>query len=325
LHHDPGDQTTWLALADALEESGQSDRAELTRLTCRLRASPPGTVCTKEQERVQELLQSGVLPCVPEVVNSIGVRFVLIPPGAFLMGLPKGEENEEQSPQHEVAISKPFYLGVHPVTQKQWGTIMGDNPAWFSATGGDLDKVQGLNTADFPVERVSWLDATRFLKKLAARSEEASQTRQYRLPSESEWEYSCRGGLPCSTLFHFGNSLSSAQANFNGTRPHGRARRGPALSRPCPVGSNPANAFGLFDMHGNAWEWCEDWGEEKPSTRQEPVTRKPSRHTSRVIRGGSWIGCGKYCRSAYRASNRPSRQINYVGFRAALVLPDSRR
>ena len=227
LHADPGDHTAWLALADALEEADQPDRAELMRLTCRLRTLPLGQGAS-EQQRVQELLQRGVLPCVPEVVNSIGMCFALIPAGRFLMGSPDNEEgrSRHEGPVHEVEITKPFYLGVHPITQEQYETVMGNNPSWFSATGKGKDKVIGLDTRAFPVEQVSWQDAQTCVKKLAARPEEKKMGRKYRLPSEAEWEGSCRGGLPSYQIFHFGNCLSSTQANFNGNYPSWWGRQG---------------------------------------------------------------------------------------------------
>jgi uncharacterized protein (TIGR02996 family) len=326
LRDDPGDHTAWLALADALEEDGQTERAELTRLTCRLRGLPFGQGAT-EQQRVVELLQGGVRPCVPEVVNSLGMRFARIPTGRFLMGSSESEpdRSDNEGPAHEVQISRPFYLGVHPVTQEQYKTVMGKNPAWCSANGGGKDKVTGLDTRSFPVEQVSWKDAQTFLKKLAARQEEKEKGLKYRLPSEAEWEYACRGGLP-SQIFHFGDSLSSAQANFNGAYPYGGAANGPYLERTCSVGSYPPNAFGLFDMHGNVWEWCSDWYDAdyygKSPKEDPPGPAKGSWRaggSSRVIRGGSWNGLGGYCRSAFRNWSAPGVRGNYVGFRLAAV------
>jgi uncharacterized protein (TIGR02996 family) len=130
LHANPSDETAWLALADALEEAGQTERAELTRLLRRR--------CNETEPRVQEPLAGGVLPCMPERTNSIGMRFVLIPAGRFPMGSPENEEGraDDEGPVHAVQISKPFYLGVYPVTQAQYQAVMGNNPSWFSRTGG---------------------------------------------------------------------------------------------------------------------------------------------------------------------------------------------
>src|SRR5205823_4615945 len=149
---------------------GQTERAELSRLCTQLRCLPGDEQDSqRKQQRVQELLASGVRPCLPELVNSIGMRFVLIPAGKFMMGSPESEEGRspDEGPQHEVEISQPFYLGIHPVTQRQWQTVMGDNPSYFCASGDGEDKVKGLDTSDFPVEQVSWEDAAIFLEKLA--------------------------------------------------------------------------------------------------------------------------------------------------------------
>jgi formylglycine-generating enzyme required for sulfatase activity len=196
---------------------------------------------------------------------------------------------------------------------------MGTNPSHFSAGGRGKRKVRGLDTCAFPVESVSWEDAAAFLDRLSALPEERKEGRTYRLPSEAEWEHACRGGAS-SQIFHFGNSLSSLQANFNGKFPYGSAGKGPALERPCPVGSYAANPFGLFDMHGNVWEWCNDrYGERhyRGSPRRDP--QGPSKGVIRVIRGGSWDYLGQNCRSAARTGAWPSNRIRRVGFRVALV------
>jgi formylglycine-generating enzyme required for sulfatase activity len=271
------------------------------------------------QARVAELLNVGVRPVVPEVVNSIGMRLALIPPGTFLMGSPEDEEGRsEDEEQHEVEITRPFYMGVFQVTQAQWQAVMGNNPCFFCATRGGKGKVRGMNTGDFPVEQVSWEDATAFLKKLAALEKQREAGREYRLPTEAEWEYSCRGGTCSSAPFHQGNSLSSSQGNFNGNYPYGGAARGPYLERTCAVGSYRPNAFGLFDMHGNVLEWCSDWFARdyyKASPRRDPPG--PSDGSSRVIRGGSGINHGSACRSASRSGDRPGLRRRVVGFRVA--------
>lgn len=170
--------------------------------------------------------------------NSIGMTFVLVKPGKFFMGSPVSEaDHGDDEHQHEVTITKPFYLGVHPVTQREWKTVMDGNPSHFSYDGGKGSRVKDINDADldlFPVEKVSWADAEAFLRRLTERDEEARDGLRYRLPSEAEWEYACRGGHRISEIgdghtlpFHFGQpspSLSSLQANFDGTpaaaRPH---------------------------------------------------------------------------------------------------------
>jgi formylglycine-generating enzyme required for sulfatase activity len=182
--------------------------------------------------------------------------------------------------------------------------------------------VRGLDTRDFPVERVSWEDAAAFCRKLSELPEEARENRVYRLPSEAEWEYACRGGAASSTPFHLGNSLSSAQANFDGDHPYGGAAKGPSLGRTTEVGAYPVcNAFGLFDLHGNVWEWCADWFDPDyyaKSPRTDPPG--PSDGSLRVIRGGSWYDCGGHgCRSAGRVGYAPGGRHGSLGFRIALV------
>jgi formylglycine-generating enzyme required for sulfatase activity len=271
---------------------------------------------------VAELLNAGVRPVVPEVVNSIGMRLALIPQGRFRMGSPKDEDerDDNEGPQHEVEISRPFYLGVFPVTQAQWQAVMGDNPSWFCATGSGKDEVRGMNTDDFPVEMVSWEDATAFLKKLAALEKERGARREYRLPTEAEWEYSCRGGACSTTPFHYGNSLSSTQANFDGNYPYGGGDEGPYLHRTCKVGWYQPNAFGLWDMHGNVFEWCSDWfavDYYENSPQRDP--QGPSNGSDRVIRGGGWYFNGRGCRAAVRFGSTPSDRFDYLGFRVAAV------
>src|SRR5262249_9940711 len=131
------------------------------------------------------------------------------------------------------------------------------NPSSFSGSGDGKKKVEGLDTGLFPVENVSWKEATSFCEKLSALSAEKKSRRVYRLPSEAEWEYACRGGA-CSQPFHFGPTLSSTQANFQGDTFYAGVEKGPFLKRTCAVGSYPPNAFGLYDMHGNVFEWCAD-------------------------------------------------------------------
>jgi formylglycine-generating enzyme required for sulfatase activity len=180
--------------------------------------------------------------------------------------------------------------------------------------------VPGQDTARFPVEQVSWEEAVEFCRRLAERPDEKRFGRQYRLPTEAEWEYSCRGGAMSSTPFPFGASFSSTQANFDGNLPYGGAAKGPYLGRTTPVGSYPANGFGLYDMHGNVWEWCADWygaNYYTQSPRQDPTG--PSKGVSRVHRGGSWNSYGVCCRSAYRSSELPANGSLAQGFRVALV------
>jgi formylglycine-generating enzyme required for sulfatase activity len=254
------------------------------------------------------------------VVNSIGMKFALIPAGAFLMGSPPEEkQRSKDEEQHEVEITRPYYLGIFPVTQAQWQAVRGANPSSFCATGAGKDAVTGMSTEDFPVEQVSWEDAAEFLNGLAALKPEREAGRGYRLPSEAEWEHACRGGASEYQVFHYGNSLSSAQANFNGNYPYGAAKS-PYLERTSKVGSYEPNGFGLYDMHGNVWEWCADWyGNDyyKNSPRRDPAG--PAGGSSRVLRGGSWDCFGQRCRSAWRNGSEPASRYEYLGFRVVLA------
>ena len=301
-----GAATTWPILADWLEEQGDA-RAELVRL-CHDPRYRPSLAGVERDARVRALLAAGLLPCVPTWANSLGMKLVLIPAGTFLMGSPASEadRSDREGPQHEVAITRPFCLGVHLVTQQQYKKVMGKNPSHFtSARGGG---------PSHPVEQVSWQDVIEFCRKLSEKPEEARLGRVYRLPTEAEWEYACRGGSTSSMPFHFGDSLSSAQANCYGSYPYGGASKGQYLQRTTAVGSYNPNAFGLFDMHGNVWEWCGDWFADYPRQSLKDPPGPPS-GTHRVLHGGSWCHYGPVCRSAYRLSNDPGVRNNHFGFR----------
>ena len=214
------------------------------------------------------------------------MEFVLIPAGTFLMGSNEGDSNEK--PVHEVRISQPFYLGKYLVTQAQWEAVMGRNPSHFT---GDLDR---------PVEQVFWEDVQDFIRRLNAKEGGAI----YRLPTEAEWEYACRAGS--TSRYSFGDDSRQLSEygwydNNSGDRTH-------------PVGQRTPNAWGLYDMHGNVWEWVQDWyGKYAP----EPVTdpQGPASGSSRVIRGGSWYYGAGNCRSASRLHAEPGPRLDNLGFR----------
>jgi formylglycine-generating enzyme required for sulfatase activity len=265
------------------------------------------------------------------------MKFAYIPPGKFMMGSSEDEQKAlmkaemddvKEKPswlagekEHEVEITNGFYLGVYEVTQKQYKEIMGKNPSLFCKDGYGKNKVKGMDTDDFPVERVTWKEAKEFCEKLSARANEKEKKRVYRLPTEAEWEYSCRGGAAVKTTFHFGNSISWKQANFYGYSPYGGAERGKNLGRTCKVGSYKPNGFGLYDMHGNVEEWCEDVYDSKyysRSPKRDPLNTKVGPH--RVVRGGNLSSSGWASRSASRYWMDPTvRPLNGPGFRVALV------
>jgi formylglycine-generating enzyme required for sulfatase activity len=254
-----------------------------------------------------------LVPDWPTFTNSLQMVFALVPAGAFWMGGGSGKPGKRQA-----TIPHGFYLGIHPVTQGQWQELMGNNPSWFSRQtswfsrkGGGKDKVVQVSDADlgqFPVERVSWDDVQEFLERLNAREKQTKWV--YRLPTEAEWEYACRGGASspeeCSFDFYVdqpSNALSSTQANFDGRYPAGGALPGANLQRTTKVGSYAPNPLGIYDLHGNVLEWCQD----------------SHGSSGRVVRGGSWRHRGAYCRAAYRRGLEPSVRLHYLGFRVARV------
>jgi formylglycine-generating enzyme required for sulfatase activity len=254
------------------------------------------------------------LPPLPGTLeNSIGMKFVLVPPGKFLMGSPPDEaDRDANEDQHEVEITRPFYVSVFQTTQAQFQHVLSSNPSFF----------RGSN---LPVEQVTWHEAVEFCNRLTRHDTGRSFEGLYCLPTEAEWEYACRGGANSSNKpFHFRqptSSLSSAQANFDGNLPYGSGARGADRGRTTEVGSFEPNAIGLYDVHGNVWEWCQDWyagNYYKLSPRHEP--RGPQHGECRVLRGGSWYLDGHYCRAACRDWNDPDvRDCNY-GFRVVFCL-----
>jgi formylglycine-generating enzyme required for sulfatase activity len=255
-----------------------------------------------------------------EIVNSIGMKLVRVPAGKFLMGSPLSEPNRDASdegPQHEVEISQSYYMGAYEVTQEQYQKVMGQSPSFFSASGGGAARVTGLDTRNFPVEMVSWLDAGDFCVRLSALPREMAAKRIYRLPTEAEWEHACRAGAPENAPFGLGRALTSFQANFNGNSPYGSSTRGPSLNRTAVVGSyKKANLWGLYDMHGNVQEWVLDFYDKDYYRRSPKVDPEgPDNGASRVVRGGNYRSGASACRSAYRVGNTPTGRSDYIGFR----------
>jgi formylglycine-generating enzyme required for sulfatase activity len=237
---------------------------------------------------------------VEDLGAGVSLTMVKIPGGEFLMGSPTSEEGRstDESPQHLVKVPE-FYMGQTLVTQAQWQQIMGNNPSHFTGDG------------KLPVEQVSWLDTQEFCQKLFQQTQ-----REYRLPSEAEWEYACRAKT--TAPFYFGAKMTDKLANY------GRQR-----SKTTPVGEFPANAFGLYDLHGNLWEWCQDhWHENyegAPINGSFWLDLDAAENAFRVLRGGSWAYDPRYCRSAYRIRYDADIRFSNIGFRVvyspARILP----
>ncbi|NTW63339.1 MAG: formylglycine-generating enzyme family protein [Chlorobiaceae bacterium] len=227
-------------------------------------------------------------------------NFVLIRGGEFTMGSPTYEpERQSNEAQHQVKVSD-FYMSKYEVTQAEWESVMSSNPSYF----------KGKN---LPVENVSWYDCQAFIQALNRKT-----GKTYRLPTEAEWEYACRAGT--TTPFNTGGNLTTEQANYDGNNyPYHNNPKGQYLKKTVPVDRYAPNAWGLYNMHGNVWEWCSDWYGDYESGRVENPTG-PISGSHRVLRGGSWRTDARNCRSAYRANDDPPdyRNLN-VGFRLVFV------
>jgi formylglycine-generating enzyme len=247
-----------------------------------------------------------------------GIKLCWCPPGRFRMGSPPNEpERRPDESQVEVTLTKGFWMGKYEATQGQWKRAVGKLPGELTAEGGDGD--------DFPVGNVNYAEAEEFCRKLTELGRKAGDLPsgwEFRLPSEAQWEYACRAGTKTATSV--GDSLSSTQANFQG-RSYNGAERGPSLHRATKVGSYPANAWGLHDMHGNTYEWCRDWYHQKLPGGADPdlssVKGNANRDGtfSRVRRGGAWCDDGWPCRSAARLRYEAERRYDHIGFRVAVV------
>jgi formylglycine-generating enzyme required for sulfatase activity len=238
-----------------------------------------------------------------------GIVLRLIPAGTFTMGSPTSEpgRDSDEGPQHQVTLTKPFYCGKFEVTQGQWQAVMGRNPSYLKNAG-----------LDAPVEQVSWDDCQAFLKKLCQMEGVPEGT--YRLLTEAEWEYACRAGT--QTPFCYGNDLDASMANFNGNYPYGAGEKGVYRWTTVAVGSFRPNAWGLYDMHGNVWEWCRDWGPSSYASGSQTDPLGPLSGTGRVHRGGNWDYGAWDCRSANRRGSTPVlSRGNLLGFRLARTTP----
>ncbi len=258
-----------------------------------------------------------------EISQGVSIDMVYIPNGNFQMGSPADEEGRmlRESPQHLVSVPA-FCMGKYPITQVQWRVVAG-----LPQVKHHLDlEPSNFQGDDLPVEQVSWLDAEEFCLRLSAHTQ-----REYRLPSEAEWEYACRAGT--ITPFHFGQTISAEVANYRAqdweindktySGKYGAGELGEFRENTTPVGSfKVANNFGLFDMHGNVWEWCQDhWYsdyQDAPRDASAWLDSESSETELRVLRGGSWFNYPELCRSAIRNYFFPGVRNYVIGFRVVL-------
>lgn len=244
-------------------------------------------------------------------VNALGMEFVLIPAGTFIMGSPPTEKQRDSSEvQHEVTISEAFYMQTTEVTVGQWREVMGWR--FLARKKGD---------DDMPVVKVSWHDCRNFIEKLNRRAGD-----RYELPTEAQWEYAARAGS--RTAYFWGDRIDCTRAMYaNNPKQYdacisANTVLGLASGQPAAVKRYPPNAWGLYDMHGNAWEWCLDlFGPYQAAPVVDPC-RTDAGH-DRVRRGGSWFGPGQACRSANRAYAHPMSRLQNTGFRLVMIVPDS--
>ncbi|MDM9379358.1 formylglycine-generating enzyme family protein [Chlorogloeopsis sp. ULAP01] len=242
---------------------------------------------------------------VEDLGNGVTLEMIQIPGGTFLMGSPAGEKERElnEGPQHQVTVPS-FFVGKYEVTQAQYQAIMDSNPSYFKGRKQ-------------PVEQVSWNDAVEFCKRLSQKT-----GRTYRLPGEAEWEYACRAGT--TTPFYFGETITTDLVNYDGNYTYASAPKGQYRKQTTDVGSFPPNAFGLYDMHGNVWEWCQDTWHD--SYKGAPVNGRAWIDTSsiRLMRGGSWPYAPHFCRSANRGWAKITDAEKNVGFRVVCGILTSR-
>ncbi len=284
---------------------------------------------------------------LPRLAKDVTLDMVYIPAGNFVMGSPKDEKEsiDSERPQHEVSVPA-FLMSKYQVTQAQWRAV-----AAMPKVKQDLDpNPSHFKGDDRPVEQVSWLDAVEFCARLSQHT-----GREYRLPSEAEWEYACRAGT--STPFHFGETITSELVNYDGDNPYAGAPKGVSRGETTPVGSFPPNAFGLYDMHGNVWEWCADdwhdnywgaptdgsaWLDNSGRSRNSKVAigrfnlfgvfqnlprlilnfikRYKGSNSMKLLRGGSWFFNARNCRSAFRNHFDAGVRYYFFGFRVVCVL-----
>lgn len=244
-----------------------------------------------------------------EIAVGVKMKFCWIPAGKATLGSPQEERilNDLYEDEHSYT-TKGFWLGKYQVTQAEWKAVMGDNPSEFD--GKKDNNAKGMDTSQFPVESVSWDECQKFLEKVNKRigiEKVFGKTGKFVLPHEDQWEYACRGGKGNKQAFYFGNELNGTQANCDGNAPFGTDKKGDYKGRTTEVGSYAKDwphPWGLCDMHGNVWQWCDNLYEKT---------------NMRIARGGSWRTGAWLCRSAYRSRIVPDYHRTH-GFRVCLPL-----
>ncbi|MGB7709818.1 MAG: bifunctional serine/threonine-protein kinase/formylglycine-generating enzyme family protein [Microcoleus sp.] len=269
------------------------------------------TVTVNSKGQITKRSQSQAQVFTETIANGVTLEMVSIPKGSFKMGAPatqRGTDDEER-PQHQVTI-KPFLLGKYPITQAQW-EVVANLPKIQYDLNPDPSRFKGKN---LPVEKVSWNDAVEFCARLSQKT-----GRSYRLPSEAEWEYACRAGT--TTPFHFGDTVTPDLVNYDGNSSYGSAPKGISREKTTVVGSFPPNSFGLYDMHGNVWEWCQDIYHDNYNGAPIDGSAWESGGDSknRVQRGGSWGSGAAGCRGALRDWDSAGLRDWDFGFRVALA------
>ena len=265
-------------------------RTALDALEAVLQFDPTNDTAQKLRKKISEWYKpwSG-----ESETNTIGIRLVYVPPGPFIMGSPIGETGRDKDEvQHDAEVPRGLYMSMTEVTQGQWHAVMGTNPSAF----------RGVH---LPVERVSWWDAVEFCKRLSD-----MENKTYRLPTEVEWEYACRGRS--TEAFNVGDKIGTTEANFDGTHQYPISRRGISRNRPISAASLSPNLWGLYNTHGNVYEWCSDIYSEY----DQPVVKPdPQSTANRVIRGGAWNSHAIHVRSANRSQASPKTASSAIGFR----------
>lgn len=260
-----------------------------------------------------------------KISSSAGLKLIPVKAGTFQMGSPKSEKgrSRDESPR-QVILSKDFHIAETEITQKQWHLVMGtsfkdliNKQRGPVGRGANLSSTPSAIGDDEPMIFVNWLDCQEFCSELTKKDLAAKiipKGSQYSLPTEAQWEYACRAGT--TTPFSSGDIFTSELANFYGKISYGTETLGIYREKTTPVKTFPSNPWGLYDMHGNVYEWCLDWYHEKPSELKDP--NGPSKGDGRIIRGGAWDRKATSLRSAYRYSRDPNRRAHNIGFRVVL-------